>query len=59
MSRKDFVMLANVMASTKPLQKGLMYDQWVTTVIELCRALSRTNGRFDKDRFYTACGYIE
>ena len=68
MTKKDFQALADSLKRMKPRYvDGLtpewesrlygQYQQWKTTVDEMCHFCRGQNGNFDSGRFKTACGY--
>lgn len=57
MTRKDYVLLADTMASTRPAKTEHMQDvQWEKDVRALALALARDNAAFNIGRFCAACG---
>lgn len=60
MTRKDYVRIAAVFASTKPAPRegdtARALYVWRLTVARMATVLSDDNPRFDADRFHDACG---
>jgi hypothetical protein len=62
MTRKDYELLANTFAKTKPTpeqfpdeaQWRVLYSQWEMDIRTLCDALGAANPRFDRGRFQYA-----
>lgn len=62
MTRKDYELIANVIASVNNfhLKGHIEADQIVPEIAKgLASELKVDNGRFDRDRFLTACGVTE
>ena len=66
MSRKDYVKLAEALSRTRPRLDTRKADtvgparlQWVWTVVGIADTLQTDNTRFDRGRFYKACGHHE
>ena len=59
MTRKDFDLIANVLAECHRTSRNRVDQSNVDHVIEeMADALVKTNPRFDRERFVTACrGY--
>lgn len=56
MTRKDFVLIAGaVRIAIHPDSSKVEIQTIKTVAISLADALTRTNPRFDRDRFITAC----
>ena len=69
MTRKHYIALANELRHQRPdvptadvpydrmgaWERGA-YDEWSTVVIGIAGVLASDNGRFDRGRFYAACG---
>jgi hypothetical protein len=64
-SRRDYVTLAAALRRERPEPEGfadpdraseLAFDVWRACVARVADALKGDNPRFDRDRFYTACG---
>lgn len=59
MTRKDYNLLAEALASVRPgtttLEAAESITQWNECVIAVSRALNSDNGRFDRERFIEAC----
>ena len=58
MLKKDYILIANALASVKPSDPTDYHrnTQWENDVTVITKALERDNGRFDRARFMTACG---
>lgn len=57
MTKKDFELIAKVLANNKPKTKrGLAWRLWKQVVMELANELAGTNSRFDRYRFFYFCG---
>jgi hypothetical protein len=60
MTKKDFILIANVLADKRPnldVDHGpATFEQWADTVVAMGNALRSTNPRFDRGRFFEACG---
>ena len=59
MTRKDFELIASILAASKPDSDGNSYDekkQWELTVNEFADCLPSSNANFDRERFLKACG---
>jgi hypothetical protein len=62
MTRKDFVLIANVLLASQPtnwspnVPQSLADSRWETVVHCMAAALADTNTRFDRERFLKACG---
>ena len=56
MTRKHFILIAQTFAYTRPEKLGARREQWTTDVEAMAYTLSTTNPRFDRERFFTACG---
>ena len=57
MSRKDYVLIANVLQSElNATRDAAKRDALLGVVAEMSRALYRDNTRFDRERFAKACG---
>lgn len=60
MTRKDYTMIAEALLMARPggaRSAVRMADQWRYDVIAIANALQADNGRFDRERFYTAAGF--
>lgn len=55
MTRKDYVLIAAVMATERPDGNAMNYDVWRQIVGALGNALQDDNPRFDAQRFIDAC----
>lgn len=58
MTRKDFRLLARVMAHTKPSREACLAT-WNSVCEALATELCGTNPNFDRARFLKACTYGE
>lgn len=58
MTRKDYVLLAEALASVLPDNVGNGYEseQHARDCAAVADALARENARFDRERFLKACG---
>lgn len=58
MTRRDYSLLARAMEFVKPAKGASKesHKQWVVDVRAICDVLSMNNPRFDRQRFYAACG---
>jgi hypothetical protein len=57
MSRKDYVVIAHAMRSSKPsLYPAYAYIQWVKDCEALAKELGFDNPNFNRDVFLKACG---
>lgn len=62
MSRKDFILIAQALRSSKPSEYTEPFAatsaraQWRRDITALISALTHTNILFDKDKFRKACG---
>lgn len=67
MTRKHFAAIAYELRRQRPTnlppygqmsdwERGA-YDEWCTVVIGMADTLYAFNGRFQRDRFYAACGF--
>ena len=52
MTRKDFIAIADAIARSEPRKTKAK----VRLVDAMCDLLRQRNGRFDRERFKTACG---
>jgi hypothetical protein len=71
MSKKHFQALAEAFQSNKPasiptavdretrIAQTACREQWVCDVRAVAAACAQSNGRFDFNRFYLACGFGE
>jgi hypothetical protein len=60
MSKRDFVLLAHFMRSTKGIMDGSnMQPMWRDMCRDLAARLAGTNPKFDRNRFLSACGVAE
>lgn len=72
MTRKHFSAIAAELRRQRPDLRGVVgqptyasspawdrgaYDEWATIVIGMADTLHTFNGRFNRDRFLSACGY--
>ncbi len=57
MTRKDYIVLAEALRSTKPsVTSSWQHDeQWELDVVAIAEALKRDNPRMNYDKFFTAC----
>lgn len=66
-TRKDLARIADAFAQTKPESwNGYGTDQWHADIAAVADALEVTTGfntngnrKFDRDRFYAACGQVK
>jgi hypothetical protein len=62
MTKKDYIVLANALASVKPTDetnyKDVCETQWQDDVRVIARVLAADNSRFDGPRFFAVCGYV-
>jgi len=65
MTRKDYVVLARALSTTKPTRVGpagyafaRIRAQWVHDLMVVCNALEADNPRFERRRFLQAAGYF-
>jgi hypothetical protein len=56
MTRKDYELIAAVLAGSKPDGSRAMLLQWQTTAENMADALAADNPRFDRVRFLAVCG---
>jgi hypothetical protein len=63
MTKKDYIKFAAVLADQKPDAADLQSDayqaqrdQWMQTTEAIADIFASENGRFDRERFYRACG---
>lgn len=62
MSKKDYEIIAAALLGARKRTADIVpwgdyADGWRLSVLALADALARDNGRFDRGRFYAACGY--
>ena len=55
MIREHFNLIAKAFNLTKPNRNPDRVKQWTDDVEQVANVLSKTNERFDKDRFIKAC----
>ena len=55
MTRKYFVAIANALADARPMGDDA-YQQWVICVRAIADVCWSMNDRFERQRFYDACG---
>jgi hypothetical protein len=59
MSRKDYILIAEALATVRPEPLNLVekhkLEQWHRTVSAIGESLERDNPNFDADRFTAAC----
>jgi hypothetical protein len=61
MTKRDFILIAETLKNERPDRDGTKWadgarDLWSTTVLAFANALATKNPRFDKERFFDACG---
>jgi hypothetical protein len=58
MTRMHFELIAETLKTSTPLARDgeAALQAWRTIVILFAQRLERDNGRFDKRRFFVACG---
>lgn len=56
MSKKHFKALADVLSEHRPQSSPVLYAQWLQLVKAIAGVCADCNGRFDRQRFYRACG---
>ena len=54
MQHRHFSFIADVLKNTK--QRAYCHSEWLKMVEAFADACSRSNRRFDRERFYKACG---
>lgn len=63
MMKKDFIFIADVLASVNPIAADRLTvtasEEWEATVHYFAIELGRNFPRFDKAKFYAACGLFE
>jgi hypothetical protein len=65
MTKKHFILLAEVLKYCKPSQiarpQGFEHRMhaWGIVCEEMARKLKEDNSKFDTNKFYIACGYVE
>lgn len=61
MTKKDYILLARVMAESRPGKSTTsdMLGNWQSICLKLAAELKNENPRFDYDKFLKACGYGE
>lgn len=68
MTRRDYIKLAEALKWSRPNMGRVMarkpnsrarLEQWCNDVTSIADTLLADNGRFNRDRFYTACGGLE
>lgn len=56
MTRKDFQLIADALAATKPVNQGqAALDAWYSTIRVLAERLRTANPAFKRDTFLAAC----
>lgn len=61
MTRKDYILLANALASAKPEYvptASPFNEQWRDDCEAVADALAADNARFERERFLKACGVL-
>ena len=57
MTKKDYIRLASALSRVKPIESDRQkMSVWKNVVAEIAYELLCDNGRFDKEKFYKACG---
>lgn len=57
MTRKDYIRLASALSRVKPIESDRQkMSVWKNVLAEIAHELVCDNGRFDKEKFYKACG---
>jgi hypothetical protein len=60
LSRKDYEAIAEAVRESKP---GMLsqepYDTWTYVIFNLCDVFEKDNHRFDRVKFFKACGFVE
>ena len=56
MTRKDYLVIAAALLAAKPVDNLGACVQWINDCREIASAFACDNNRFDRDRFFTACG---
>ncbi len=59
MTRKDYKLIAEILRDNKPVIEvdGIsVWNYWDDLVFEIAFALAEKNPRFDRKKFYKACG---
>jgi hypothetical protein len=51
MTRRDFLLLADILRDTRPRYNGLRWPLWVSIRDRIGAALEERNPGFDRDRF--------
>ena len=67
MSKKDYIKFAKVLSELKPVKTdiesvrcyGLRVSQWDKLVERIADIFQNDNPRFNKNRFFKACGYLD
>lgn len=59
MTKKHFMMLAEMLHNTKPIKDGVAMTQWTEDVGAVAAVCYNMNPRFDRHKFYEACGVKE
>ncbi len=57
MTRRDYVLLSNALASTRPdfLRQPMSWRVWDQTIRAVANAIAQNNSTFNTDRFLAAC----
>lgn len=56
MTAKDFVAIAKAFENTKPTNDANQTAQWFADTEAIANVCAADNTRFDRKRFFTACG---
>jgi len=67
MTKKDYIKFAKVLNGLKPVKTdtesvhcyGLRISQWDKLVERIADIFQNDNPRFNKNRFFKACGYLD
>jgi len=59
MTRKDYVRFANLLRDIKPNKKSPCRKEWERLLNDLVVLFKEDNERFDRGKFFKACGYLD